>query len=71
MTLTSAPKVFAFHAHLYNESGDAAHPRSGAQNFRTYPWEKLTTVAIRARPFPVIYFRKYLEVVLSKVVSPW
>lgn len=39
-------EVFAFHAHLYNESGDAAHPRSGAQNFESYPWANLSTVAI-------------------------
>lgn len=43
----SGPEVLAFHAHLYNESGDRpAHPRTGAQNFRLYPWENLTTVAV-------------------------
>jgi hypothetical protein len=39
-------EVFAFHAHLYNESGDAVHHRSGAQNFERYPWANLSTVAI-------------------------
>ena len=34
-------ELWAFHAHLYNETG-----RSAAANFDHYPWANLTTVAV-------------------------